>query len=331
MDPNETKEELLRSLQSVPPLKRLSYETTKTLVIQGENNTVIDHIPSELFSLFPKLTRLMSFLQITEICDNDLVNSTELNDLYLSKSKKLHKLSTGNFAVQRPKLIRLSLIANELATIDDFTFANLAALKVLSISENKLTKINRNTFAGLFELMILHLSENKIHAIENDAFVDLKKLDLLSLSGNKLKTFDVQVFNGPSKLGRLYLGDNPIESVGAFLYNLTSIYELDLEGCNSIADLDLIKITNLPFLIRLNLGGTGFSLDQYNVSDEYSDSSLQELDLSNNNLTNAESFEVLRMFRDLWRLDITGNHQLSEKRSRIQEILYPKLSVLEFD
>lgn len=327
LEDNETKGELFQSLQSVPSSRRISYETSTTLIIHPDNNTKIDHIPRELFTLFPNLDTLVSYLQISQLNASDLVNAKELKRFDASKSKKLRRLSTGSFPSLSLKVLYLE--ENEIERVEDFAFANLTSLKHLSLNDNKLGAVNHTMFAGLVDLWSLYLDRNRIQAIEVGAFDDLKNLLHLSLNGNKINALDIHVFVGPGKLRQLELEYNPFESIDNFLYNLTTLTEISLEGNHLISDLDLMKFARLPRLRKLNLSGTAFNLDKYNISAEYSSSSLEELFLANNNLTNIASFEVLRMFRNLWRLDLSGNEKLSGKGEEIREILYPKLTALE--
>lgn len=307
---DESAEQLLKSIQrywhtqAVPAngkiLIWMSIQATKP-------NQKMNRIPIQL-SMFPKLEMLLMsshFLNFTAV---DSVNAKQLKGLGLSDSKQMLKLSTGTF-YPMDKLEWLHIVNNQLESIDDFAFKNLTTLQELHLNENKLTKIGRNTFGGLVGLKRLVLAQNQIHTIDAGAFTDLKKLDELGLSDNKLKVINDGTLEGPTTLS-LCLGGNQIESVGNYLYNLATLKELWLDS-NPINDIDFVKFSKLPNLKQLGLRKTGLA-DQHINSEESSDSPLEGLDLSENNLKSASSLKILRVFTHLKALNLTGNKELEE-------------------
>lgn len=228
----------------------IPYEVIEAIIINPRDNAIVNHIPSELFALFPGLRILDSDLQITEISANDLANANELRKLDISESKKLRKLTAGTF--QPMKLEEMNMDRNGIDAIDDFTFANLTLLQSLSLRENKLNIIRRYTFAGISELTALFLQKNEIHSIENGAFNDLKKLQSFELSQNKLKMFSDHSFDGLIGMKWLYLNNNQIESIAGFeaLRNISSLVQLDLRGNGKLTELDKELLRSLLSNLR---------------------------------------------------------------------------------
>lgn len=305
----ETSEQLLTAFRAKKDSHPLEAVVSLTLV--AKHGSVIDHIPSELFSLFPNLNIFdAGFPQLGVITANDFADATELTDLLLTGSNMLRELSPGVFVM--PKLRELRLDTNAIETIDDFTFANLSSLTTLHLEFNKISVINRNTFSGLFKLIRLTLDANDIHTIENGAFSDLKELRKLGLSENKLKVLNNQILRGPTRLTELSIGGNQIGSI-SHVYTLSTLETLKLPN-SKVNDIDLVKFAKLPNLKILDLSKTGVNLDNYNISsEEFSfEPQVEVLYLESNNITSVESLEVLRIFPNIWRLDLSGNERFKE-------------------
>lgn len=329
MKNNETKEELLQSIQRELSSKNISYENVHSITIRDKEKTDTDHIPRELFSMFPKLNIFeVSDSGVAVITSDDFANAKELTHLYIPRSK-LRILTTGTFQVEKLKILDLS--QNEISTIDDFTFASLRSLTNLDLSGNKLTTISRNTLSGLNELYRLDLDKNEIRTIENGAFADLRKLEILYLYENKLRVLNDHMFDGLRNLNIISVADNQIMSIGKSLDALPALREIYLKG-NPINDIDLVKFSYLLNLQKLDLSRTGLTLENYNSNSKlWSDSPLVHLNLAFNNITNIVSLRVLRVFPNIETISLTGNGGLADKKGPVQQLLYgfaPKLNVV---
>lgn len=306
---NGTKESLLLHLQRGVEIRNVPLDKMDTLVLKSSvNNTSIDHIPSELFSVFPGLFALqIDYLQITGIAKDDLAKAQKLTEFTVSESKRLRKLSAD--VLHLPDLVIMTLSKNAIETIDDFTFANLNSLQHLVLSGNELNRINRNTFAGLFNLNRLELDGNKINIIEPGAFTDLKNVHILHLNENKLKILHDHCFDGLTSLQTLNIRSNEIERIQNSLYSLITLEVLSLDD-NIVSDLDLVKFAkSLPHLLHLGLATTGVKLKNYNfVSKPSPEAQLEILNLRYNNLDGSANLEgLLRIFPNLEELLLEGN------------------------
>lgn len=242
----DTVEVFLQNLQHKISLLQIPYHEVGAIKIRASHhNTRINHIPDELFSVFPKLRTLRSDLQISGIASNGFVNAKNLSKLQLTDSKGLRKLLAGTFPPM--KLTKLYLPRNAIQSIDDFTFANLTYLQRLHLQNNKLTIIKPHTFTALFQLRALYLEENQIHTIESGAFVYLTKLQYLDLSRNKIQILNERIFSGRVKLKWLDLSDNHIESIVGLdvLRNRSKLVELDLRGNDRLTGLDKKRLRDL--------------------------------------------------------------------------------------
>lgn len=280
-------------------------EVVKQAVILTETGEpFVDHIPNELFRLFPNLSYLRINSQISEIKSPDFNSSTKLTHLYLTRNK-ISKLIAGTF--QTLNLTVLDLSNNEIETIDDFTFSGQSYLHNLSLPRNKLTVIKRNTFDGLIALDALVLESNEIVSIEDGAFSTLVKLGKLYLFGNKLKSLNDNMFTGLTALKLLSLKRNEIDRIGNSMYNWSSIEKISLAE-NPVGDVDLMKFAQLPKLKELDLEKTGFDLKSFDIgSGATVESSLEGIDLQHNNLTDTNDLKKLRIFPKLTKVKLKGN------------------------
>lgn len=305
---NNTEEEFYQSIQHQLSSMGVLLKNVLSISIHNEeNSTVAEHIPGELFSMFPNLDSLNIYSEIIKgITANDSTKAANLTALTISKSKRLRKLSEGTF---RPmKLKYLDLTNNEIDVIHSYTFAHLRSLQHLYLSDNKLTTIDRHIFGGLFSLHVLDLSGNEIHTIENGAFTELKRLFILDLTQNKLKVLKYHVFKGLNNLVTLKLGSNEIKGFENSLYPLIRLENLSLHN-NSIDNDELLKFVQLPNVQKLSLFKSGVTLRSFNITSVAPP--LKSLNLAFNNLTNAADLEELKVFPNLQELDVRRNKQLN--------------------
>lgn len=261
---------------------------TSVAILDYENIGKIDSIPSELFTLFPKLLALDSNIVVPELSADTFVNATELVHISL-KFSKIRKFSASTF--QTPKLEFLTLAGNEIEQIEDNSFSSLSALQTLFLYKNKLKTISRNTFAGLTNLLRLELFQNEIQTIENGAFADLKKLQKLTLD------------------------DNKIVEINSDLYTLTALRRLQLSN-NPIDTIDLIKLGKLPNLVWLNLTETTNTVrnfEIYTISEMPTGSPVRYLNLGAKNRVNVANLKKLgRIFPHAERVVVKGDCEPEE-------------------
>ncbi|KAL0152054.1 hypothetical protein M9458_052658 [Cirrhinus mrigala] len=125
----------------------------------------------------------------------------------------------------------------------------------LTISRNNITYIQGQSFSHLPSLTSLVLDDNHIVNIHRDAFNNLQKLKTLNLSCNHISFLHRDVFNDLHNLTDLLLGNNNLKSIDMFLFsNLTNLNILDLRR-NHLKNFSALVecITNLSSLIQLDL------------------------------------------------------------------------------
>lgn len=304
---DETNEQLIQSAQQQLSSQDIPQENVAKVRVSSTPSPNIDHICGEVISLFPNLREIIVELTALKgITGTEFESTKELTSLTITESKVLRKLSSPGFP---SKLIELRLHKNAIAEIDDSAFSNLKQLQELYLEENSLATISRNTFAGLTELLLLDLGENKINSIENGAFWELTKIQRIDINDNQLTTIHDRLFDGLINLNTLLLNGNQLTELKSenSLYSLMALQLLHLQS-NSIHELDLIKLAELPHLKELVLTHNRINLENYVVRPEDSfESPLEQLFLGYNNVTTIKSLEVLRIFPNLKHLEIQGN------------------------
>lgn len=285
-------------------IKEIPFDKVDSVTIEPISNGLqIDHIPAEVFTIFPNLSALEIQSNIQELTSEDFINVKRLRILDLTHNK-LKRLTAGTF--RSVELFALNVGFNEIGTIDDFTFENQSTLFGMDLQYNKLSIIKRHTFTGLSDINTLHLNDNEIETIEDDAF-QLPMLRNLFLRGNKLTKFNEKTFTALPALIRLNLDSNKFDHI----------------------DLDLFS--RLPKLKTLSLGYIGNKLQNLKMGANMTVDSVTELSLEGNNLDDSTHLEMLRIFAKLQNLDLSNNkyEKFDFNEEMISEIL-PELHILRF-
>lgn len=281
----------------------------------------LQYFPREIFTTFPNLRTLRMTANLIDLDRKDFTHAMNLTSLDL-RSNKLRIITSDVFApitkertlkqqleTDYPlhKLITLSLQANEIATIEAYTFTGLNHLSKLHIQNNRLTEVRRHVFGGLPSLESLDLESNQIETIEDDA-LNLPALEYLYLDDNKLRTLSDTVFDGLPALKFIRINNNRLEHIGRSFYSLSNVRNIKL-GNNRIQDIDLAAFAKMSKLGGLTLSQSGFTFASTHIEndDHSTDSVLYELQIDANNLTDATELNALKMFPHLSLLSLDGN------------------------
>lgn len=152
---------------------------------------------------------------ITKISPNALSNLPKLEVLILDKNKikTVHKEWFNN----TPKLYRLSIMDNSIATIPEDAFQHLSGKQLRPqeldfwLSRNVINEIHETAFKNIEKINTLWLNENKLNVDLFDSIAHIKTI-YLYLNNNRIKCIDDKLM---SKLNvkELEIDDNPIECV----------------------------------------------------------------------------------------------------------------------
>lgn len=288
----------------------------------------LKNFPKTIFEHFPQLQAVtLNSANIKSLAPNTFEKALNLKDLHL-KLNKIMKLTKSLFK-NAEKLEQLDLSGNEISNIEDESFNGLKSLRTLKLNGNRLKVLKTQTFTGLESLEYLHLYSNKLDTIEPQA-LNLPKLTEVFFGNNRLRTLPTDLFNNAQNLEVTEFSSNHLTQIGDTFINCHKIYSLNLEN-NPIADIDLVKFAKMRSLSSLSLNNTAFRFPDELPSKENitTSSSVESLNLGNNNLSNANIFHHLIMFPELQRLYLYNNKfDHFNDASDIKNVL-PKLNTLD--
>lgn len=284
----------------------------------NEVRPTVEFIPSQIFTAFPNLTQYKMNTNLKELHSGDFANAKNLkklnlnlnqltkikNDVFSSPARLTQSVEDAEYPLH--KLSLLTLERNKIAEIEPNSFYGLNELVWLSLHINRLTTIGQKTFAGLPKLQGIDLTLNEIETIEDGAF-DLPSLLLINVSFNKLKRLSDDTFAKTPKLVSIEIGANELNHIGQSLYNLPEVRSIIMEK-NKIEDIDMAQFAKLPKLLMLGLKESGFTFTNTKIEDgqEYN-STLRELHIPLNDLSDVTELKKLRIFPNLMKLNLFGN------------------------
>lgn len=195
-------------------------------------------------------------------------------------------------------------------------------MKVLDLSYNHLGMLDAFTFTGLPNLEFLDLSQNKIKLIGDGTF-NLPKLRILNANFNDIKLLPDTLFGLPGQgppLTNVDFGENKLTNIGASIYYLQELTQLNLTANKKIIDINLEALAQLPKLETLLLSNSGFQFPMVTTATSImsppeavglpvptSNSPVKYLFLAKNKLVNPDLLRQLAYFRQLEVLNLEDN------------------------
>ena len=147
----------------------------------------------------------------------------------------------------------LSLIANQISTIEQGAFNGLVKIRDLDLRGNYITRIQADMFSDLSQCEKLSLWNNQISVIESGAFRGLVGIRDIYLDDNRLTELRSDMFLEPDTLQSLYLRSNQIVAITDDTFiNLQNLKLLEL-GNNRIKTLTPRTFRGLDSLQELVL------------------------------------------------------------------------------
>ena len=201
-------------------------------------------------------------------------------------------------------LEELRLFNNNLTTLPDGVFDNLAVLEELDLEGNDLTTLPDGVFDNLAALERLNLGLNALTTLPNGVFDNLAALTFLTLTRNDLTALPNGIFDNLAALERLNLTRNDLTTLPDGVFDgLSALGRLTLFN-NALTTLPDGVFDNLSALERLNLGLNALTTLPDGVFDSLA--ALERLDLGLNALTTLPD-GVFDSLAALERLDLGLN------------------------
>lgn len=137
--------------------------------------------------LVSKLSLALIVLQIASLTAQIHLNRSNLasickclltSDLIDLTSKSISLIDA--FTFQGLNASEISLSDNQLTSLDELTFQNMANLEILYLPFNQIAQLHPKIFKGLSNLKELYLSENKLTSVDSNIFKVLLGFYLLN-------------------------------------------------------------------------------------------------------------------------------------------------------
>uniref|UniRef100_A0A8D8Z9Q1 Insulin-like growth factor-binding protein complex acid labile subunit n=1 Tax=Cacopsylla melanoneura TaxID=428564 RepID=A0A8D8Z9Q1_9HEMI len=246
-------------ITAIPP--ELLKLIASRLTIFGLAKNVIRELPPDVFRDFQKLKSL-------DLNGNFLIN---LEPTGLEES-----------------LDNLNVRDNQLTTVSASAL-NYRMLTKLDLSRNNLKELDSTAFSNVPTLLQLNVSRNShLASLPPGVFDPLRKLEILDLSSTGLKQIPPFTFDELFALMYLNLAQNHLTEIPEMMFkNLLNLTYLDLSN-NNIVNIRVGSLYGLSSMKRLDLSFnklTTFKGDYFNSKIKPDSSSLEELNLNNNELS----------------------------------------------
>lgn len=262
----------------------------------------IDHVPREVYSIFPNLRKLTIKSKIKEVVAEDFFTSANRSDLIL-----------------------INLSGNQLTIIRRDTFGGIFTLEKLNLNDNDIHTIENGSFSDLTNLKVLLMSGNKIKVLDDRAFYGITALVHLDLSHNGITNIG-NSFDVLSSVEKLILRSNEINYTEiAKFTKLPKLKELDLSRAivNSPTD---SKESKPSWLQQFTIG----VLQMFRIIPDSADSTdlnsncilyshLNVLDLGSNDFIIESVVEILPIFPELKEMNL-GENKFDQSNTIIDEI-----------
>ncbi|KAL9918993.1 insulin like growth factor binding protein acid labile subunit convoluted isoform 1-T3 [Glossina fuscipes fuscipes] len=248
---------------------------------------------------------VMNSLLFLDLSRNQLENSLEENSF--TGLLVLQKLVLRENNISQPPaaclaglttLQYLYLEHNNITVLEKNAFGKLPVLFELNLHNNGVKEISKRAFEGLLQLLNLNLSANAIETIPNDAFIGLPSLRKLDLSYNFLTKLDNKthgVLDDLLSLEDLNLSHNKISFVTKKTFPENQYIPYNLRYLDLSYNQMPVVTYDITFgtkkLYKLNLSHNHINDLRRGVLGNFT--SLQYLDLSDNELSNLSSEEHL--------------------------------------
>ncbi|XP_019334134.1 toll-like receptor 13 [Alligator mississippiensis] len=155
-------------------------------------------------------------------------------------------------------------------------------IKSLDLCQNRIARLRQNDFKNMSLLQMLNVSQNQINVIEEGTFIHTGSLEFLNFTSNQLRSLSSSTFHGLVNLTVLLLRKNNIDRIELSTFDhLIKLKVIDLTSNK----LHFVKALDAMFKVK----------------------SLEILQISENNITNFTTKDIVYVPMRLHKLDASHN------------------------
>ncbi|XP_023236368.1 TLR4 interactor with leucine rich repeats-like [Centruroides sculpturatus] len=240
------------------------------------------------------------------------------------------------------KLLLLDLSHNNITILRDTDFNGLENLRVLNLSYNHISGIPSAPFRLLKSLKTLSLGNNRLRGLVPRSFYLLPELEVLDLGGNPLKDIDPEYMKDVKPLRKLVLAGCQLTRLHSLIYQqLPNLEELDLrnnkfkffspEEFRYLKRLRVLRLDGNSLTVIVDKTFDGHNLDHLGLSGNrihritpctFCNTSIKELDLSNNSLISLNADVLAPLVPSLSSLNISHNPLNPRVITAVLKLLY---------
>ncbi|XP_035227345.1 chaoptin-like [Stegodyphus dumicola] len=273
------------AFNKITTLNPYTFRDLHSLIYLQLNDNLIKGIRKAAFLNLNSLINIELEGNLIEYIENEAFQNLP-NIEYINLSyNKLQFFNLKAFdQVGRLSALKIEVDHNEIQNLTGNRFSSHTSINIKSInySYNNISYLDGSYFDPIrISINILDLSFNKIKNLTMSAFVEMTHLQTLTISNNEIETIDDDEFKGLKSLQILDISKNKIQSFPSYL---------------------LEEQRNLRILFASD---NNINLLNGNI---FSNTALEQLDLSFNNLTEFPEEALLEIRSTLQSLDLAGNH-----------------------
>lgn len=318
-------------------LKRLSCskvrELTKASFIGASSLT--DLSLSHLDSLEPNVFDHLKNMESIELISNQFIDlpiglfsmNTKLNKIRLLLCSNLKMLPAGLLA-QKSHLTEVSIENNRMQSLPGDLFKESSNIRDISFQTNRLKTLPDGIFSSQTKLKQLDLSENQLTELPDSLFSNARSLKVIKLSENKLNIISQRLFSGLTNLTEVDLSHNQLVKIAVEAFEHTNLHVLNLEY-NGLSEyspsFDGTRNLTSLFLGHNHLTANSILWSWYHDDDI----KLKELDLSYNQISSVDIFQIIRTLSQSITVNLSNNNITKITGDKVDYSIFAVANALE--
>ncbi|KAH9525095.1 hypothetical protein Btru_000319, partial [Bulinus truncatus] len=280
------------SYNSIPEIPFRFSQNLSELIYLRLNNNNIRYLQTDALTQLKKLEIFdISFNGLLELTPKTFTALDEI--LMVDLSNNYLKVLPREFFSKSKKMIYLNVSYNSLQELPFLNYNE--ALEKIDAGYNNISNILAQTLQDLKELLFISLSHNRLRSLPIRMFKGCDNLKIIDLSFNFLTNLEDDTFTSSPKVTEIDLSHNEMTATNNVFRDLNYLKVLQL----SYNKISRVLRNQLPkSLETLDLSHN--NIHQISAHTFKSLSNLQEVNLSNNNLTSLSRMDVEIAFNMLF-------------------------------